>query len=142
MKIAIDAMGGDFAPEEIIKGAILGAREYGVGVILVGPRERIQAELAKVDASGLDIEIVHTDEYLVEGEHPAYAMRKKRNASIMVATKLVREGRGGEGGGGGWRRANRWRICLGPAGAGHARRPGPAGSWRAVPRLCPRDHYD
>jgi glycerol-3-phosphate acyltransferase PlsX len=93
MKIAVDAMGGDFAPEEIIKGSVSGAREHGVGIILVGPQEVIQSELAKYDTSGLDIEIVHTDEYLVEGEHPAFAMRKKRNASIMVATKLVKEGR-------------------------------------------------
>lgn len=93
MKIAVDAMGGDFAPDEIIKGSVLGAREHGVGIILVGPEELIRAELAKYDTSGLDIEIEHTDEYLVEGEHPAFAMRKKRNASIMVATKLVREGR-------------------------------------------------
>jgi glycerol-3-phosphate acyltransferase PlsX len=93
IKIAIDAMGGDFAPEEIIKGSVLGAREHNVGIILVGPQERIQAELDKYDTSGLDIEIVHTDEYLEEGEHPAYAMRKKRNASIMVAVKLVRDGK-------------------------------------------------
>jgi glycerol-3-phosphate acyltransferase PlsX len=93
MKIAVDAMGGDFAPEEIIKGSVTGAREHGVGVILVGPEERIKTELAKHDTSGLDIEIVHTDEYLVEGEHPAYAMRKKRNASIMVAVKQVRDGK-------------------------------------------------
>jgi glycerol-3-phosphate acyltransferase PlsX len=93
MKIAVDAMGGDFSPEEIIKGSVSGAREHGVGVILVGPRELIQTELVKHDISGLDIEIEHTDEYLLEGEHPAYAMRKKRNASIMVATKLVREGK-------------------------------------------------
>ena len=93
MKIAVDAMGGDFAPDEIIKGSVLGAREHGVGIILVGPEELIRVELAKYDTSGLDIDIEHTDEYLVEGEHPAFAMRKKRNASIMVATKLVREGR-------------------------------------------------
>ena len=93
MKIAVDGMGGDFAPEEIVKGSILGVKEYGVGIILVGPRERIQTELAKHDTSGLDIEVAHTDEYLVEGEPPAYAMRKKRNASIMVATRLVSEGR-------------------------------------------------
>jgi glycerol-3-phosphate acyltransferase PlsX len=93
MKIAIDAMGGDFAPEEIIKGSVSGAREHGVGIILVGPQELIQAKLSKYDTKGLDIEIVHTDEYLLEGEHPAYAMRKKRNASIMVAAKLVRDGK-------------------------------------------------
>lgn len=93
MKIAIDAMGGDFAPTEVVKGAVIGAKEYGIGVILVGPQDRVQAELGKYDTKGLDIEMVHTDEYLVEGEHPAYAMRQKRKASIMVATKLVKEGR-------------------------------------------------
>ena len=93
MKIAVDTMGGDFAPEEIIKGSVAGAREYDVGIILVGPQERIEAELAKCDTNDLDIEIVHTDEYLLEGENPAYAMRRKRNASILVATKLVGEGK-------------------------------------------------
>lgn len=93
MKIAIDAMGGDFAPEEVVKGSVSGAREHNAGIILVGPEEIIRAELAKYDTSGLDIEIEHTDEYLEEGEHAAYAMRKKRKASIMVATKLVRDGR-------------------------------------------------
>lgn len=93
IKIAVDAMGGDFAPEEIVRGSVLGAKEHGVGIILVGPQERIQPELTRHNTSGLDIEIVHTDEYLVEGEPPAYALRKKRNASIMVATRLVKEGR-------------------------------------------------
>ncbi|HEY95935.1 MAG TPA: phosphate acyltransferase PlsX [Dehalococcoidia bacterium] len=93
MKISVDAMGGDFAPEEIIKGSVQGAREHNVGIIFVGPENVIKAELAKNDISGLDIEIEHTDEYLLEGEHPAFAMRKKRKASIMVATKLVRDGR-------------------------------------------------
>jgi len=86
-------MGGDFAPEEIIKGVIIGVREEPAGLILVGPRERILQELSKYDHSGLDIEIVHTDEYLIEGESPAYALRTKRNASILMATKLVKEGR-------------------------------------------------
>ena len=85
MKIAIDAMGGDFAPEEIIKGSVAGAREHGVGIIFAGPEEIITKEMAKYDTSGLDLEIAHTEEYLLEGEHPAFAMRKKRNASIMVA---------------------------------------------------------
>jgi glycerol-3-phosphate acyltransferase PlsX len=93
MKIAVDAMGGDFAPGEIVKGSVAGAREHGVGIILVGPEKTIRAELDRHDTAGLDIDILHTDEYLVEGEHPAYAMRKKRNASIMVAVKLVRDGK-------------------------------------------------
>lgn len=61
--------------------------------MLVGPAERLEGELAKHDRSGTNIEIVATNEYLVEGEHPAYALRQKRHASIIVATKLVKEGR-------------------------------------------------
>ena len=92
MKIAIDAMGGDYAPSEVIKGAVIGARNYGVGIILVGQQGRIKEELAKVDIAGIDIEVVHTDEFLVEGEQPAYALRVKRKASIALATRLVKEG--------------------------------------------------
>lgn len=86
-------MGGDFAPEEIIKGTVIGAREYGVGITLVGPQQIIEQELAKYNIGGLDIEIEHTDEYLVEGEQPAYALRTKRKASIAMATRLVRDGK-------------------------------------------------
>ena len=93
MKIAIDAMGGDYAPEEIVKGAVRGGKAYGTDIILVGPQAKIESELAKHDCSGVRIEIVDTDEYLVEGEHPAYALRQKRKASILVATKLVKEGK-------------------------------------------------
>ena len=93
MKIAVDAMGGDYAPEEVVKGVVIAAKEYDVGIILVGPQARVAEELAKYDCSGVAIEIVDTDEYLVEGEHPAYALRQKRKASILVATKLVKEGK-------------------------------------------------
>ncbi|MBP1706971.1 MAG: plsX [Chloroflexi bacterium] len=93
IKISVDAMGGDNAPGDAIKGVVLGARESAAGLILVGQQDKIKAELAKYDTSGMDIEIVHTDEYLVEGEQPAYALRTKRNASIAQAAKLVREGK-------------------------------------------------
>ncbi len=93
MRIAVDGMGGDYAPEEIVKGAVIGAREYGVQIALVGPEERMNQELAKHDLSGAEIEVVHAGEYLIEGEPPAYALRQKRDASIAVATKLVREGK-------------------------------------------------
>lgn len=92
MRIAVDGMGGDYAPEEVVKGAVAGAREYEVEIALVGPRERMEAELAKHDGSGTKIEVVNATEFLVEGEHPAYALRRKRDASIVVATKLVRSG--------------------------------------------------
>ena len=65
MKIAIDAMGGDYAPAEVVKGAVRGARECGAGIFLVGQQDRIKAELDKQNTAGLDIEVIHTDEYLV-----------------------------------------------------------------------------
>ena len=49
MKIAIDAMGGDYAPQEIVKGAVMGAKEHGVDIILVGPTEQIEKELPRYD---------------------------------------------------------------------------------------------
>ena len=49
MKIAIDAMGGDYAPQEIVKGSVMGAEEHGVASILVGPEEQIEKELTKHD---------------------------------------------------------------------------------------------
>ncbi len=93
MKIAVDAMGGDYAPEEVVKGAVSAAREFGVDIALVGPAEKIEQELAKHDHSGLNIEVVHASQFLVEGEHAAYALREKRDASILVATKLVKAGK-------------------------------------------------
>jgi len=92
IRIAVDGMGGDNAPGEIVKGTVMGARQYGADIVLVGPEDVMRKELAKHDRSGLNIDIVHTDEYLIEGEHPAYALRKKRKASIAVATKLVKSG--------------------------------------------------
>ncbi|MFA5316612.1 MAG: phosphate acyltransferase PlsX [Dehalococcoidales bacterium] len=93
MKIAVDAMGGDFAPGEVVRGAVAAAREHGVEVALVGPTALVERELARWDTSGVHIEIVEAAEYLVEGEHPAYALRQKRHASVAVATRMVRDGK-------------------------------------------------
>ena len=92
MKISVDAMGGDFAPGDVVKGAVMAARQANLGIILVGQEDKIKTELVKYDISGLDIQVVHTDEYLVEGEQPAYALRTKRKASIALATKMVKDG--------------------------------------------------
>lgn len=92
VRIAVDGMGGDYAPGEIVRGAVRGAREYGVDIALVGPEAVMEAELGRHDVSGIAMDIVAASEYLVEGEHPAYALRQKRDASIVVATRLVRDG--------------------------------------------------
>jgi glycerol-3-phosphate acyltransferase PlsX len=88
MKISVDAMGGDYAPADVVRGAVMAARDSGIGILLVGPQDKIKAELAKYDTAGLDIEVVHTDEYLVEGEQPAYALRTKRKPRLCLAPDL------------------------------------------------------
>jgi len=93
VRVALDAMGGDNAPGEIVLGAVQAAREYGIGVYLVGREEAIRAELAKHDTQGLDLPILHTDEAIEMDEHPAKAVRNKKNASMTLALQLVRDGK-------------------------------------------------
>jgi glycerol-3-phosphate acyltransferase PlsX len=93
VRVAADAMGGDYAPAEVVKGAVQAARNEGVEIILVGPEERLRAELATYDTADLSLDIHHTDQFIVEGEHPAAALRKKPQTSVAVAARLVQEGR-------------------------------------------------
>lgn len=92
IRIAIDCMGGDHAPHEIVKGALMGAREHGVEVLLVGPVDVIKAELAKHEVNGIRYQIVEAEETIEMGESPATAIRKKKNASVVVASKCVAKG--------------------------------------------------
>lgn len=91
MKIAVDAMGGDYAPREIVKGALQAAVEYKMAVILVGDEKQVRAELGDCDAGGL-VSIVNAPEVIEMREHPAVAVRRKKNSSIVRATQLVKEG--------------------------------------------------
>ena len=91
-RVALDAMGGDFAPAETAKGAIEAARE-GIIVFLVGVPEQIEAELNKADTAGLPITIVPSDGAIEETEQPALALRRKPKASVLVATGLVKQGK-------------------------------------------------
>lgn len=93
MTIAIDAMGGDFAPSHPVAGAVLAAREYGARLILVGRQDAIEAELAKHRAAGLSIEVVHASEVVEMQDSPVTAFRRKKDSSIRVAATLVRDGR-------------------------------------------------
>jgi phosphate acyltransferase len=92
IRIAIDCMGGDFAPQEIVKGAIQGARKYQVGLQLVGLRDKVEAELAGLETDGIDFEVVHASEVIEMGESPATAIRKKKDASVVVASTCVAKG--------------------------------------------------
>ncbi len=94
MKIVVDAMGGDYAPAEIVAGAVEAVKELGIEVILVGEEEAVNRELSVHQAEKLPISVVHAPEIIGMGEPPAVALRKKRNSSIVIATKLVKEGAG------------------------------------------------
>jgi len=92
MRVAIDAMGGDHAPEEIVLGAIDAVREYNCEVVLVGDEHKIKQVLEKHNAIGNDkIFVHHASEVIEMNEHPAAALRKKKDASVVVATRLVKE---------------------------------------------------
>lgn len=92
IRIAVDAMGGDYAPQEIVSGALQGAREYGVEVLLVGRPDAIEAELKKHDTQGIAFRIVPANEVIEMGESPATGLRKKKDASIIVTAKCVKNG--------------------------------------------------
>lgn len=94
MKIAVDAMGGDHAPEVIVDGAIAAAREHGISSILVGDSSRLHALIdRRSDVPAGMIEIVHAPEVIGMAEPATAPIRKKKNSSIRVAANLVREGK-------------------------------------------------
>ncbi|WP_196592517.1 phosphate acyltransferase PlsX [Pectinatus sottacetonis] len=93
MKIALDAMGGDYAPEQIVAGAIDAARNFDCEIVLVGNQASIYNELNKVaDWNKLRISVHHATEVIEMGEHPVAAVRKKKDSSLVVAAQLVKNG--------------------------------------------------
>jgi len=93
VRIAVDGMGGDYAPGEVVKGAVYAAQKDDMEVILTGPLSILEGELAKYRSSDdLPIRCVEASEVIKEGESPALAIRHKRNSSIVIATKLVKSG--------------------------------------------------
>lgn len=91
--IAVDAMGGDHAPQAEVEGAVLAAREYGVAVQLVGQPNLLERHLRSQNANSLPIEIVPASEVIAMDESPVKALRRKPDASIRVATCQVRDGK-------------------------------------------------
>jgi phosphate acyltransferase len=91
--IAVDAMGGDDAPKAEVEGAVRAARSLGVRVILVGKQDIVRAELNRhEDIGGLPIEVQHASEQITMDDSAAKAVRNKRDSSIRVAARLVRDG--------------------------------------------------
>ncbi len=92
MRVAVDAMGGDYAPREIVAGAVRAAADLKVEVILVGPTARLEEELRLLNAGGLPIRVEEAPEVVEMAEAPAMALRRKRRSSILVAVDLLRRG--------------------------------------------------
>ena len=92
MKIAVDGMGGDFAPQAIVEGAVLAAQQHNASITLVGDEGRLERELDRLQAHALPVTICHASEVVHMDEAPAMALRKKRFSSIRVAMELVRSG--------------------------------------------------
>lgn len=92
MRIIIDAMGGDNAPQEIVKGAVRARREMGVDVTLVGAEQRVRECLAAEGCE--DIDVVNATETVTMEDDPSTAIRRKRDSSMAVALNLLRDGAG------------------------------------------------
>ena len=94
MRIAVDAMGGDFAPREVVRGVVQYAAAHADEVVLVGDVTRIRDEITE-QRLGMPASVSFEDapEVIEMGEHPVPALRAKRGASVLVATDLVRDGR-------------------------------------------------
>jgi glycerol-3-phosphate acyltransferase PlsX len=92
LKIAIDIMGGDYAPDEIVKGALQAAKDLGVEIILVGTRPALEASVPMFDSAGLPVRQVEATEIIKDGEEPAFAVMRKPNSSVAMAAKLVKIG--------------------------------------------------
>ncbi len=94
MKIIIDAMGGDNAPQAPIAGGVRAAEELGVDVVFVGKTEIIENELKKHKYAAERVTIVHADTVVSNHEEPAKAVRSKKDSSIVVAAQLLKDGGG------------------------------------------------
>ena len=93
-RVALDAMGGDNAPGEVVKGAVEATKkENDIHVVLVGKEAAIQAELDKYDYSKEQIEVVDAADVIETGEPPVMAVRRKKESSLVKAMYLVKEGK-------------------------------------------------
>ena len=90
MRIAVDAMGGDRAPGVVVEGAVQAARDFGLELVLVGQRGAVQAELDKHDTTGLRLTLQHASQVIEMHEHPAAAVKAKKDCSMVVGMELLK----------------------------------------------------
>lgn len=90
--IAVDAMGGDFGPSVVVPGAIMASRLHNLHVKFVGDTGKIENELAKISLENASYDIIHADDVVYMNEKPSDILRRKKNASIQIACRMVRDG--------------------------------------------------
>src|SRR5512142_435388 len=93
MRIAVDAMGGDHAPQAIVQGAVDAARDLHVEIVLVGQQSVLERELALYNTRGLTVKIADAPDRMAFDEQPALAVKARKGLSIRVMCDLVAEGR-------------------------------------------------
>lgn len=91
MRIVVDAMGGDRAPAVVVDGVVQAARDLDLEIVLVGQRDAVQAELDRHDVAGLSVTIVHASEVIEMHEHPAAAVKAKKDSSMVVGMDLIKQ---------------------------------------------------
>ena len=94
MRILIDGMGGDYAPEEIVKGAVKAAAEISETVVILGPEDEIRKQLKANRWKGENIEVVNATEVISNEEFPAMAVRKKKDSTIVKGMNMLKDGEG------------------------------------------------
>ncbi len=92
MKIAVDAMGSDARPVPDVQGAVDAAREYGIEILLIGPQARIQQELERIGNIPAGVQICNATQEIEMREHPAHAVREKKDSTIVVGIEQVKRG--------------------------------------------------
>lgn len=94
MKIIVDAMGGDYAPAPQVEGSVRAVRELGLEIVLVGKKELLEKEIEKCGYEGGGITICDARDIITNDDEPAKALRKKKDASIVVAANMLKNGEG------------------------------------------------
>lgn len=90
IRIAVDVMGGDFAPTELVKGAVEGRDKCGIDVILVGDKDEVEHELDLLGIEPSSVAIIPSEGKILEGGHPVMELKRNPRASIAVATELLK----------------------------------------------------
>jgi glycerol-3-phosphate acyltransferase PlsX len=93
MRIAVDAMGGDNAPQVVVEGAIAAAREFDYDIVLVGDNETVQQELFKKGSKPKNISVCHASQIIGMDEPAALSVRRKKDSSINVGANLLKDGK-------------------------------------------------